>query len=313
MGRIGQLPFDGDPERAVAEGQQLSVGRPGAFGQDHDGHALVQTVVDLLDSHLRDCAFSPRRMAMSPAIRIIQPMTGIRNMASLESHFISHGRWLRRKISAKDSWLATATYGRRGSVILTPSVLKCQTGMSLTDGDGGAAEPAPGGVAAGVERRGEKENDGERWAARAGPGVRSRTRGGRRGRSASVLLSVPVLPVPEVPDLLLHVVDLRVELLDGLGEGLLDGTSSRLQGGREQPGLHGELVAAGARSAAESRGGRSRSPGPRSRRGAARGAAGHGSPRRGRSGRARARSPNGPRPPSPGPPAGRGRRGGPRP
>ncbi|MEJ2502902.1 MAG: hypothetical protein P8177_06235 [Gemmatimonadota bacterium] len=81
---------------------------------------------------LRRLPDSPRRTAMSPAMRIIHPMTGIRKIASFESHFISHGRCERRKMSAKDSWFATATYGRRGSSMTTPSVEKRQNGTSFT-------------------------------------------------------------------------------------------------------------------------------------------------------------------------------------
>ena len=51
----------------------------------------------------------PRFTGTSPARCISQPMNGIRNSSALESHFISQGRWERRKMSAKDSWLATAT------------------------------------------------------------------------------------------------------------------------------------------------------------------------------------------------------------
>jgi hypothetical protein len=48
-------------------------------------------------------------------MRIDHPITGMLKMVCLASHFISHGRWERRKMSAYDSWLLTATYGRRGS------------------------------------------------------------------------------------------------------------------------------------------------------------------------------------------------------
>ncbi len=54
-----------------------------------------------------DC--SPRRTSMSPASRIIHPWKGTRKTASLESHFISHGRCEIRKMSALDSWLETTT------------------------------------------------------------------------------------------------------------------------------------------------------------------------------------------------------------
>ena len=74
---------------------------------------------------------SPRCTAMSPAIRIIHPMKGILKMDSLESHFISHGRCEIRKMSAKLSWLATATYGRRGSGMRTPVTRNFQRGFSL--------------------------------------------------------------------------------------------------------------------------------------------------------------------------------------
>ena len=36
-------------------------------------------------------------------MRIIQPMTGILKIVSFDSHFISHGKWLMRKMSAYDS------------------------------------------------------------------------------------------------------------------------------------------------------------------------------------------------------------------
>ena len=45
----------------------------------------------------------PRFTGMSPANHIIQPMTGIRNSSALDSHFISQGRWLMSRMSAKDS------------------------------------------------------------------------------------------------------------------------------------------------------------------------------------------------------------------
>ena len=46
---------------------------------------------------------SVRRTGMSPARYIIHPITGMRKMDSLLSHFISQGRWLIRKMSARDS------------------------------------------------------------------------------------------------------------------------------------------------------------------------------------------------------------------
>ncbi len=42
----------------------------------------------------------PRVRRMSPAMLIIHPMTGILKIVSFDSHFISHGRWLMRKMSA---------------------------------------------------------------------------------------------------------------------------------------------------------------------------------------------------------------------
>ena len=53
-------------------------------------------------------SLSPRSTLMSPAIDIICPAIGMRNMLSLDSHFISQGRWLMRRMSANDSWLQTA-------------------------------------------------------------------------------------------------------------------------------------------------------------------------------------------------------------
>ena len=52
---------------------------------------------------------NPRRTGTSPASCIIQPSTGTRNSSALESHFISQGRWLMSRMSAKDSWLETTT------------------------------------------------------------------------------------------------------------------------------------------------------------------------------------------------------------
>ena len=51
----------------------------------------------------------PRLMGMSPASCIIQPSTGMRNSSALDSHFISHGRWLMSRMSTKDSWFDTTT------------------------------------------------------------------------------------------------------------------------------------------------------------------------------------------------------------
>ena len=45
----------------------------------------------------------PRTIGMSFAMRIIQPITGILNIVSFDSHFISQGKWLMRKMSAYDS------------------------------------------------------------------------------------------------------------------------------------------------------------------------------------------------------------------
>ena len=54
---------------------------------------------------------SPRRMEMSPAIRIIQPAHGIRNSASFATHFISCGSLASMRMSRIDWWFATTTKG----------------------------------------------------------------------------------------------------------------------------------------------------------------------------------------------------------
>ena len=51
----------------------------------------------------------PRLTGMSPASASASPCTGMRNSSALESHFISQGRWLIRRMSANDSWLETTT------------------------------------------------------------------------------------------------------------------------------------------------------------------------------------------------------------
>jgi hypothetical protein len=67
---------------------------------------------------------------MSPAILISQPTTGYLKKSSFDNHFISHGRCEIRRMSTKLWWLATTTYGRRGSEIIVPLVLNRQSGLS---------------------------------------------------------------------------------------------------------------------------------------------------------------------------------------
>ncbi len=51
----------------------------------------------------------PRWIGISPASLSSQPSTGMRNISALDSHFISHGRWLMRRMSTNDSWFDTTT------------------------------------------------------------------------------------------------------------------------------------------------------------------------------------------------------------
>ncbi len=69
-------------------------------------------------SHLRSPLYEAPRLPASllstptsPAIRIIWPRNGTRKMDDLDSHFMSHGSHPIRMMSARDSWLATATKG----------------------------------------------------------------------------------------------------------------------------------------------------------------------------------------------------------
>ena len=72
----------------------------------------------------------PRTSLMSPAMRISQPTIGYLKKSSLESHFISHGRWDSSSMSTKLSWLATTMYGRRGSLTFSPLVRNDHSGLS---------------------------------------------------------------------------------------------------------------------------------------------------------------------------------------
>jgi hypothetical protein len=65
---------------------------------------------------------------MSPAIFIIQPTSGNRKNVALLSHFISIGRCEMSRMSTKLSWLATTTYGRRGSPGTSPVTVKVHSG-----------------------------------------------------------------------------------------------------------------------------------------------------------------------------------------
>ena len=95
--------IDRETERAVLERQQLGRGRSGAFGEDHHRHPAA--------TGPRGSGPWPRprwgRSPASPARRrraaSAIPCTGIRNSSALDSHFISQGRWLMSRMSAKDS------------------------------------------------------------------------------------------------------------------------------------------------------------------------------------------------------------------
>ena len=77
--------------------------------------------------------FSPLVSGTSPARRSSQPTIGILNSSFLVSHFISNGMWAIRRMSTKDSWLATITYGLRGSAGISP-VTRSATSGSGADG-----------------------------------------------------------------------------------------------------------------------------------------------------------------------------------
>ncbi len=72
----------------------------------------------------------PRTSLMSRDISISQPTSGYLKKSSFDIHFISHGRCEIRNMSAKLSWLATTTYGRRGSVTFRPLVLNFHSGFT---------------------------------------------------------------------------------------------------------------------------------------------------------------------------------------
>ena len=65
-----------------------------------------------------------RSSGMSPAIRISHPTSGNLKNSALLSHFISNGRCEMSRMSTKLSWLATTTYGRRGSAGRLPDDLE---------------------------------------------------------------------------------------------------------------------------------------------------------------------------------------------
>ena len=73
---------------------------------------------------------SLRSSWMSFARYINQPATGILNISFLESHFISHGRWLISRMSTNDSWFDTTTYGWRGSSGIVPDTRNDHSGLS---------------------------------------------------------------------------------------------------------------------------------------------------------------------------------------
>src|SRR3954452_14194008 len=89
-----------------------------------DNRSLHESIAATTDSRL------PRISLMSPAMRINQPTSGYLKKSSLESHFISQGNCEINNMSTKLLWLATTMYGRRGSEILTPDVLKRHNGLS---------------------------------------------------------------------------------------------------------------------------------------------------------------------------------------
>ena len=102
---------------------------------------------------------------MSPAMRIIHPTSGILKNVSFDSHFISHGRCEMSRMSTKLWWLATTTYGRRGSGMGAGGAER-HSGFSVWCTTRELAEQVAGRVAALVERCGHQPHDGDHAASR---------------------------------------------------------------------------------------------------------------------------------------------------
>ena len=136
-----QPELEGETEGAVLELLQLAGLRPRALRKDHHRDVVLES----LRGSIRACA--PAGVAAVEldvtARRIPHPTNGILNISVLLIHFISNGKCEIGRMSTKLTWLATTTYGRRGSLGTLPDTVNFRR-VELLVHDGDPAEHQPG-------------------------------------------------------------------------------------------------------------------------------------------------------------------------